>query len=81
MTRLRKILIALDQLLGTLFLRDCYPDETISAYVFRKRRYRWIKLINWLFNDPNHCRQSYESEQYGWQIAPEYRAKFDEESQ
>ena len=52
----------------------------------------WLKvliaidqLINTLTfgapDDPSHCRQSYESEQYGWQIAPEYRAKFDEESQ
>ena len=80
MNRLLKILIALDQLCGVLFFRDCYPDETISAYVFRTRKYRWIKVINWLFNDPSHCRQSYESEQYGYQLAPEYRAKFREEA-
>ena len=75
MTRLRKILIALDQLCGVLFFSDCYPDETISAYVFRKRKHRWVRFVNWLMRDPNHCRDSYQSEQYGLQLAPEYRAK------
>ena len=36
MSRIKRILIALDQLLGTIFLSGHMPDETISS-----RAWRW----------------------------------------
>ena len=79
-TRWMRFLIALDQALGTIIFRDCWPDETMSAYVWRRDRKHWIKAINWLFSDLNHCESAYKAEKNGAQNAPEYRAKFDEES-
>jgi hypothetical protein len=42
------------------------PDEYISSRAWRCRvdpRYaRWVRVINWLFNDPRHCQSAYESE-------------------
>ena len=78
MTRAKAILIALDQLLNTIFLG--WPDETISS-----RAWRWEKdgIRSWprkvidrialLFNDPNHCQDSYKSERLGRQLPPELR--------
>ena len=80
MTRTEKFLIALDQTLGQVLFGDIYPDETISAYVWRTRKTGWIRFINWLFRSPTHCWVAYESEHNGSQQAPDYRAKFDEES-
>ena len=34
---------------------------------------RTERLINWAFNDPNHCAQAYISEMRGTQNPPEYR--------
>ena len=79
-TRWMRFLIALDQALGTIIFRDCWPDETMSAYVWRRGRKHWIKAINWIMRDPDHCRNSWISERSGTQNAPEYRQKFDEES-
>lgn len=36
MNRLLKILIALDQFCGALLFKGIHPDETISAYCWRK---------------------------------------------
>lgn len=36
MSRLKRILIAADQLLGSLLFEGIAPDETISAYCWRK---------------------------------------------
>ena len=81
MTRTQKLLIALDRALGQVLFGDIYPDETISAYVWRTHKTVWIRFINWLFRSPIHCWAAYVSEQEGTQNAPDYRAKFDEESQ
>jgi hypothetical protein len=41
-------------------------DEFISSRAWRNRAdpayARLVRVINWLFNDPAHCRDSYESE-------------------
>lgn len=41
-------------------------DEFISSRAWRRRAdpayARLVRVINWLFNDPEHCRDSYESE-------------------
>ena len=76
MTRLRKILIAADQLIGSLLFDGIYPDETISAYCWR-RGYAWrIKLIDAIFGK-DHCKYSYMNETLGKQQAEEYRTKFE----
>ena len=69
----KQILIALDQL-GNALLGG-YADETISARSWRNREQRpWlVKFINWLFNDPRHCQDSYESELRAAQLPAEYR--------
>lgn len=79
MSRLRKILIALDQLLGALLFQGIAPDETISAYVWRRGYTRRIALLDSIFGE-NHCKYSYMSEKLGTQNAPEYRQQFDNES-
>lgn len=81
----QRILINLTQLLcqvwfGWIKGEVTYPDESTSAFVFRTRKWRLVRWINWIFRDPQHCRTAYESEKLGTQNAPEYRAKFDEES-
>ncbi len=68
----KQALIAFDQWLAVCFLSDSYADETISAWAHRKHKKRTERLINWLFNDPNHCAQAYISEMRGTQNAPEY---------
>lgn len=76
MNRGKSILIAVDQLLNTIF--NGWPDETFSS-----RCWRWSKdgKRDWprklvdgiLFWDKNHCRESYESERVGRQLPPELR--------
>ena len=76
MTRTRKILIAIDQLVNAIF--NGWPDETLSS-----RAWRWEKdgirawprkLIDAVFFwDSNHCRESYENERNGRQLPPELR--------
>lgn len=79
MTRTRKILIALDQLLGSLLFKGIGADETISAYCWRRGYTRRITLIDWIFGK-DHCKYSYMSEKNGAHNAPEYRQQFDNES-
>ena len=75
---LKRVLIALDQLVNAIF--NGWPDETISS-----RSYRWDKdgIRHWprklidkialLFRDKNHCYESYVSERIGRQLPPELR--------
>ena len=72
MSRLRKILIALDQALGTLLFSGCASDETISAYCWRRGYTYRIKMIDLVFGK-NHCKEAYMSEKLGLQNSPEYR--------
>lgn len=67
-----RVLIAVDQLAGTVLL-GTMPDETISAAAYRRGWKRTEKAINFLFQDPNHCRDSYLSERDGSQNHPEYK--------
>lgn len=72
----KSVLIAIDQFINTLLCG--WPDETLSS-----RAWRWEldgirswprKTIDALFFfDPNHCRESYESERTGRQLPPELR--------
>lgn len=71
----KQALIAFDQWLAISFLDDAYADETISAWAHRKHKKRTERLINWLFNDPNHCAKAYISEMDGAQNAAEYRSR------
>ncbi len=65
--------IALDQFVGTCIIVGHMADETISAWAHRKHHKRTERLINWLFNDPNHCAIAYINEMNRSQNAPEYR--------
>lgn len=74
MSRVRKILIAADQLLGQFLFKGIGIDETISAYCHR-RGYTWrVKMIDAIFGK-DHCKYSYMNEKNGTQNAPEYRGK------
>ena len=76
MSRTKKILIAVDQLINAVC--GGWPDETLSS-----RAHRWHlsgkrswprKVIDALFFwDVDHCRESYESERQGRQLPPELR--------
>jgi len=76
MKRGKAVLIALDQLANAVF--GGHPDETISSRAYRwelKGKRTWPrKVIDALFFfDPDHCKESYESERTGQQLPPELR--------
>lgn len=77
-TRWQRFLIACTQLFGQVWFglirgEDIYPDESTSAYVWRTDKKRWIRFVNWLLRDADHCRNAWISERSGIQNAPEYR--------
>lgn len=76
MTYAKKVLIAVDQLLNSIFRG--WPDETMSSRAFRWEKdgvRKWPRrLIDRLFFwEKNHCYQSYISEREGRQLPPELR--------
>ena len=76
MTYVKRILIAVDQLLNALF--GGWPDETLSSRCWRWSRDRvraWpLRAVAGLFFwEKEHCRGSYESERLGRQLPPELR--------
>ena len=73
MTNGKQCAIALDQWAGTCLIAGHMADETISAWAHRGQHKRTERMINWLFNDPDHCAKSYVSEMDGAQNAQEYR--------
>ncbi len=73
MSRLLKILIALDQLCGAFLFGDIFPDETISAYCYRKNYWKRVAIIDWIMREKGYCFNAYFSEKNGTQNAPEYR--------
>lgn len=72
MNRFTKIAIAIDQLIGAVFV-GTYPDETLSAYCHRTQSplERYLDAI--FFWDENHCRTSFQSELERRQLPPQYR--------
>ena len=71
MPALKQVLIACDQLGNTLL--GGMADETISARAWRSGWKRRIAVINWLFNDPQHCLDSYNAECLRQQLPQAYR--------
>ena len=47
-------------------------NELLSARVYREERQWLVYIIDTLFFDPNHCRESYEFEAKNEQL-PEYK--------
>ena len=64
--------VAIDQAVNALL--GGLPDETISARIYRNQWKKTETFVNWLFGDPNHCRDSYESERSGSHLPMEYRS-------
>ena len=71
--RLKRILIAIDQLLGCLLFDGIGCDESISAYCHRRGYTKRVAIIDWFFGS-GHCRAAYMAEKNGTQRASEYRA-------
>jgi hypothetical protein len=76
MNRAKAIFIALDQFVNAVL--GGWPDETLSSRAWRweqKGKRKWPReLIDRLFFfDPEHCRESFESERQGRQLPPEAR--------
>ena len=71
---MKQILIALDQFLGCLLFDGIGPDETISAYCWRRGYTTRVAILDF-FLGKNHCKESYMSEKTGAHLAPEYRSK------
>lgn len=72
----KNILIALDQLLNTIFAGSC--DETLSSRAWRleqERGRKWPRFLidAILFFDTDHCYQSYLSEIERKQLPPSMR--------
>ncbi|MCX7172607.1 MAG: hypothetical protein NT159_01455 [Proteobacteria bacterium] len=59
-----RIAVGYDQLANATFGGD--EDETISSRCWRYRDEpgyaQWVRLINWLAGDPEHCKNAFESE-------------------
>lgn len=79
MFRIKQILIALDQLLNTIFFGG-WADETMSSAAWRMEQdgYFWGRFVRPLIDtllwfDKDHCRTSYESELKRNQLPPEAR--------
>jgi hypothetical protein len=70
-TRARKILIALDQLLGAFLFSGIGPDETISAYCWRRGYRRRVAILDFFLGE-NHCHDAYLSELSGAHLDPDY---------
>lgn len=77
---LMNILIALDQVLTAIF--GGYPDETMSSYLYRLEKQdkpagalrAWVDtgfLV--LFDERDHCHDSYLAERARVQLPPELR--------
>lgn len=80
-----RVLICLTNLFGNFWFglikgEKTYPDESTSAFVWRTKKLSWIVVIDWLMRDEQHCFDAYVHGSDGRQNAPEYRAKFDNES-
>lgn len=67
----KQVVIAFDQLINTLI--GGWADETLSSHAHRKYP-RVARIINLIFFDPNHCRNSYLSERNRTQMPPEFRS-------
>ena len=67
------ISLGFDQLANSAIGGD--EDMLISTRCWVNRaqpRYeRWMRVINWLFNDPNHCKNSAEYERRKFQSTPD----------
>lgn len=57
-----RILKNLDALGCTLISSRARTGEYISTYVWRVRKGWAVKLINRIFDDPHHCRVSFEGQ-------------------
>ena len=76
---IENVFIWIDQGINTIILFG-YPDETLSSRFYRwyrddKYKYPMIILdkIASIFNDKNHCYNSYLSEKLNRQLPPEFR--------
>ena len=76
---IKNVFIWIDQGMNTIILFG-YPDETLSSRFYRwyrddKYKYPMIILdkIASIFNDKNHCYNSYLSEKLNRQLPPEFR--------
>ena len=76
MKQVKQVLIAMSQLLNTLFLGG-YADESTSSRCWRMRNKSaaWgalFRFVDWLFGS-GHCEASYYSEIVRLQFPPELR--------
>ena len=73
MSRIFKIFLAFDQFCGSLLFGGIFPDESISAYCYRRGYWKRVALIDFLMRERGHCFNAYFSEKNGTQNAPDYR--------
>lgn len=74
---LLSVAIAIDQLANAMLAG--WPDETLSSRAYRMdgRKRRWTvaraSIDRLFFWQPDHCKQSYDSERMRRQLPPEFR--------
>lgn len=68
---MKQFLIGLDQWINTWF--GGMADETVSARAYRNDWKYIMRFINWLFQDQNHCKDSYYSEVFRKHLPIEYQ--------
>lgn len=71
MNYLKRLALSVD--LGLNTLRGGLPGETISAWVFRKDYKVAIKAINFIFRNPDHCKEAYAAVKESDYVPDEYK--------
>lgn len=71
MNRLHQFLIAIDQVINTLF-GSGWADETLSAYYWRTHKELNIKIVDAIFGK-DHCFEAYGTERKRMHSPPEER--------
>lgn len=74
------ILKNLDALLMSIFSHAAKSGEWISTYAHRRNKVRLELFINFLFGDPNHCRDCYIKQLPILTDAVDIHEQFDRES-
>lgn len=58
---------------GINAVRGGMPGEPISAWVFRKDYKKSVAVINFIFRDKNHCKDTYQAMKDGKYVPAEYK--------
>jgi len=79
MRRLWNFIVNIDEALCSLMFKDALDDETICAYLWRKKNEKWVGIMDSIFGK-DHCKDSFKGETASAKEGLTVREKFDNES-